>query len=180
MAKRAAPDEKPYRPLLNPDVVSAVLNEVVPGGGNEAVTVAPMRLTVPSRSEAAPRADLSVAKIATRAADPRRPVSESEPLFEKFDQEKRILFTRSESQAIDRLVTALATRVNAQVKVSHVIRALVSLLLHAEGDLDRRAGEAGFLTRPPNGNAQALQKFEREIAQIIASALRDAGPIRAN
>ena len=117
MAKRAAPNEEPYRPLLDTGLVSAVL------------------------------------------AQP-------------------ILFTKGESQAIDRLVASLADRVGAQVKVSHVMRALVALLLHAEGELDNRAGDAGPLSRPANGDAQALQRFEREIAKIVAAALRDAGPLR--
>jgi hypothetical protein len=99
-------------------------------------------------------------------------------LVEKFDQEKRILFTRGETQAVDRLVTSLAARLNTQVKVSHVIRALVSLLLHADAEIDKRAGEAGPLVRPPNGDALALQRFELEIAKIIAAGLRDAGPVR--
>jgi len=51
-------------------------------------------------------------------------------------------------------------------------------LLHAEGELDKRAGDAGPLSRPANGDAQALQRFEREIAKIVAAALRDAGPLR--
>src|SRR5882724_3977352 len=49
----------------------------------------------------------------------------SQAVVEKFDHEKRILFTRPESQAIDRLVVSLATRLNSQAKVSHVVRALV-------------------------------------------------------
>jgi hypothetical protein len=107
-----------------------------------------------------------------------RPQIQVQPFAEKFDQEKRILFTRSETQAIDRLVTSLATRVNAQVKVSHLMRALVSLALNAEGEIHKRAGETGVLVRPPNGDAQALQKFEKEIAAIVGAAITDAGPIR--
>jgi hypothetical protein len=73
---------------------------------------------------------------------------------------------------------SLAARLNAQVKVSHVIRALVGLMLHAEASIDRRAGENGPLVRPANGDAQGLQQFERDIGQIFATALRDAGPLR--
>jgi hypothetical protein len=58
------------------------------------------------------------------------------------------------------------------------MRALVALLLHADGELDKRAGEAGPLSRPANGGAQARQLFEGEIAKIAAAALRDAGPLR--
>jgi hypothetical protein len=94
---------------------------------------------------------------------------------QKLNQEKRILYTREETQAIDRLVNNLAVRLNAQVKVSHVMRALTTLLLNAEGEVDKRAGEQGSLTRPPNGDFGALQRFERDIACILANALRDAG-----
>jgi hypothetical protein len=112
------------------------------------------------------------------AGQPRGSTPAAQAFVEKFDQEKRILFTRAESQAIDRLVTSLALRTNAQVKVSHVVRALITLLLNAEAEVDRRAGESGPLIRPPNGDAKALQRFERDIARIIASALRDAAPLK--
>jgi len=100
------------------------------------------------------------------------------PILQRLDQEKRILFTRAETQAIDRLVNNLAVRLNAQVKVSHVVRALTTLLLYAEGEIDKRAAEHGALTRPPNGDFGALHRFEREIAGLLASALRDAGTPR--
>jgi hypothetical protein len=113
------------------------------------------------------------------AAVPTREESKAPQIHvEKLDQEKRILFTRGETQAIDRLVTSLAARLNAQVKVSHVIRALVALLLHADAQVDRRAGESGPIVRPPNGDALALQRFELEIAKILADGIRDAGPVR--
>jgi hypothetical protein len=112
------------------------------------------------------------------ALPPREESRAPQALVEKFDQEKRILFTRGETQAIDRLVTSLAARLNAQVKVSHVIRALVALLLHSDAEIDKRAGEAGPLVRPPNGDALALQRFEHEIAKILAAGMRDAGPMR--
>ena len=66
-------------------------------------------------------------------------IQPSNTLFEKIDQEKRILFTRRETQAIDRLIVSLAARVNTPVKLSHVFRAMTSLLLHAEGEIDKRA-----------------------------------------
>jgi hypothetical protein len=98
-----------------------------------------------------------------------------EPVVPKFDQEKRVLFTREESRAFERLVQNLALRVNTQVKASHVFRALATMLLRAETYIDQRAGEKGTLSRPPNGDYAALQRFEREIASILAHALRDAG-----
>lgn len=168
MAKLAGADEKPFRPL---DV--ATLNAVV-------------NHTPASQSVAQSSANPSgrprevVAGLPVPPARTGRNVGQSRQLpanpgAPRLDQEKRILYTREEAQAIDRLVNNLAVRVQAQVKVSHVIRALTSLLLHAEAQVDPRAGEHGPLIRPPNGDFGALQRFERAIAGILANALRDAG-----
>jgi hypothetical protein len=59
-----------------------------------------------------------------------------------------------------------------------VCRALTALLLNAEAEFDKRAGEHGPIVRPANGDAQALQRFERHIGNITASAMRDAGPLK--
>lgn len=184
MAKRAAPDEQPYRPLLDASLVSAALSNTAPSTLPPASN--PVQVTPPQSSKIVemPRGEPSRRIEQVRAQTENKPLERevekptAPQLFEKFDQEKRILFTRGETQAIDRLVTSLAGRFNAQVKVSHVMRALVGLLLHAEGEIDKRAGELGSLTRPPNGDAQALQRFEQEIGKVIASGLRDAGPLR--
>ncbi len=101
-------------------------------------------------------------------------LSTTEPL----DQERRFLFSRSEAHGLDRLITNLAGRLDAQLKASHVIRALVLLLLNAEAAIDRRAGDAVSVARPPNGDLRGIKKFERSIASIIAAGLRDAGPLR--
>ena len=101
--------------------------------------------------------------------------SRSEPLrlIKKLDQEKRILFTREETHAIDRLVNGLAQRLQAQVKASHVFRALTLLLLQAEGEIDRRASATGPFVRPSNGDSAGLQRFEKELARLLAEGLRD-------
>lgn len=178
MAKRAAPDEKPYRPLLDTDLMNAALTQVV---SNAHPQPTPTKVVDLPRAESQRRPEQSRTSfqesISKSVETDFRPQAQHS-FAEKFDQEKRILFTRTETQAIDRLVTSLATRLNSQVKVSHLMRALVALLLNAEADVHRRAGEAGPVIRPPNGDAQALQRFERQIAGIIGSALRDAGPIR--
>jgi hypothetical protein len=187
MAKRAAPDEKPYRPLLDAELVNAALSHTVPSAtpASPPAQYSPARVFEMPRGENARRSDPNTfdhaapsGESAPRITEPEHLRALAQNLVEKFDQEKRILFTRSESQAIDRLVISLATRLNAQVKVSHVVRALVGLLLNAETEIDRRAGETGPLVRPANGDAQGLQRFEREIGRIIAAALRDARPIK--
>ena len=184
MAKRAAADEKPYRPLLDASLVTAALSQVVTPTPppkevevSRPVAIAPKAGDLP-RVEPPRRIEQIQEPAAQTGAPPRDERRVGQELVEKFDHEKRILFTRGETQAIDRLVTSLAARLNAQVKVSHVIRALVALLLHSEAEIDKRAGEAGPLVRPPNGDALALQRFEREIARIVAAGMRDAGPLR--
>jgi hypothetical protein len=182
MAKRAPVDEQPYRPLLDPSVLSAALTQPAsakaPTEPPRAATGRVVELTRPEPARREEPASSAREGPDAPAAQTRGPAPAAQSFVEKFDHEKRILFTRAESQAIDRLVTSLALRTNAQVKVSHVIRSLVTLLLNAEAEVDRRAGESGPLVRPPNGDAKALQRFEKEIARIIASALRDAAPLK--
>lgn len=173
MAKRAPAGEEPYRPLLDPGVISAALTKTkaTPEVGkvvelNRAETGIGEPRVNGREGTARPAADPPPVKVMARE------------LVEKLDQEKRMLLTRAENVALERLVGALASRLNTQVKLSHVLRALVTLLLNAESAVDRRAGEKIGLMRPANGDFKGIQKFEREIAMIIAAALRDSGPPR--
>jgi hypothetical protein len=188
MAKRAAPDEKPYRPLLDAELVSAALSMATPAPVQppRASTISTPSAKIVEMPKAEPLRRIDQHPIAGRLEPTERsssaaddwPIQSAHTVVEKFDHEKRILFTRPEAQAIDRLVNALAVRLNSQVKVSHVIRALAALMLNAETEIDRRAGEAGPLVRPANGDAQGLQRFERELGRIIAAAIRDAAPLK--
>lgn len=183
MAKRAPVDEQPYRPLLDPSVLSAAIAQPAPPRAPpaaEPARQAAQKIVELSRPDAARRDEPAerAREPSDQAPVPGRAAAAFPDYVEKFDQEKRILFTRAESQAIDRLVTSLALRTNTQVKVSHVVRALVALLLNAEAEIDRRAGESSALVRPPNGDAKALQRFEREIARVLGAGIRDAGPLK--
>ena len=175
MAKRAPIDEKPFRPLD-----AAVLQAVVRHSA-QSLPSAPTTLPQPE--------PVTSAAITTVGEEPRlvpapmlmpQSIAKAEPkaapaLTTRLDHEKRILFTREETHVLERLVQNLAVRLQAQVKVSHVIRALTSLLIHAEAHVDLRAGQKGALIRPSNGDFSAIQQFERELALIIAHALRDSG-----
>lgn len=183
MAKRASPGEKPFRPL-NPELVSEALSKptltTAPAPEAEAPSVSARVVEMPelTRRDGDAAAKPRFASIAeSRLQTSSEPTAAAQPLVEKFNSEKRILFTRPETQAIDRLVHTLASRLNCQLKVSHVFRGLTALLLNAEAELDKRAGEHGPIVRPPNGDAQGLQRFEREIGRIIAGAIRDARPL---
>ncbi len=153
MARRSPVDEKPFRPL-DVSALKAVIRHR-PGeadGETRVVDLAP--------SPAAP------------PAEPQER-SAAQPVNRRL--EKRVLFTHEETQAIDRLVSQLANRLRTQVKASHVLRAMSSLLIAAEAQIGQRAEVRGTLVRPANGDFSALQRFEREIAQILAHGLRDAG-----
>lgn len=156
MAKHAPKDEKPFRPL-DFSVLKAVVQHTAQ----------------PKLPPSEPRPTPGSVELSDSKPQTVLPLA----LTSRLDQEKRILFTREESHALDRLAHNLAVRLNAQVKVSHVIRALTTLLLHAEARVDQRAGERGALTRPSNSDFTALQHFERDIAGVFASALRDAGAL---
>ena len=180
MAKRAAPNEQPYRPLLDTSLLSAVFDQDRENDADDVRSVKPTpQKIIEITRPAEPVRWVETKRPEELSAESFEPTQQRyQPVVEKIDQEKRVLFTRPESQAIDRLVSSIASRLNCQVKASHVMRALVTLMLNAEGEIDKRAGEVGGLIRPPNGDAQALQRFEREIAKIIGSAIRDAGPLR--
>ena len=167
MAKRAPVDEQPYRPLLDS---SLVLSAVSPSSTPKVAKI----VDLPRQAEVAQQEQRPASSARTEA--PIRQVPE--PVTLTFDQQKRILFTRAESQSIDRLVTAIASRLNTPFKVSNLMRALTTLVLHAESEVDRRAGELGALVRPANGDIQGIQDFERQVAMVLANAIRDAGPLR--
>ena len=181
MAKRAPAGEQPYRPLLDPGVISAALTKAnlaptqTQGQVNGSKVVALNRPETGPADDRAGGRDVPTPRIASEPPLVRTAASE---VIEKLDQEKRMLLTRAENVALERLVGSLASRLSTQVKLSHVLRALVTLLLNAEAAVDRRAGEKIGLARPANGDFKAIQKFEKEIAKIIAAALRDAGPPR--
>ncbi len=181
MAKRAAPDEQPYRPLLDTGLILA-LSKPQPSEPLEAEDkpvspkVIEMHRPEPIAKQEVPPVQAEVRRV---EETPKPSLFSTSELVEKLDHEKRILYTKAETQAIDRLVTSLASRLNTQVKVSHVIRALTNLLLNAETEVDRRAGEGTTtISRPANGDVKALQRFEKEIGNILALAIKDAGPLR--
>ncbi len=184
MARRAPVDEKPYRPLLDPGVVAAALTKTnrAPSDISKEAEQAPTNKVVEIHSHDSAKKQEQEALVVPESVKPRivpdRPPVTVQDLVEKFDQEKRMLVTKAESLALERLVNSLATRLNTQVKLSHVLRALVALVLNAEPEIDKRAGNTMGLTRPPNGDAKALQRFEKEIARVLGSAIRDAGPLR--
>jgi hypothetical protein len=97
---------------------------------------------------------------------------------ERLDKPLKFRLPRSERVDVMRIVSRLADQLQTSVEWSHVGRALVVLLRHAESEIVKHARRNGPLTRPPNDQAIAMAEFEQRIAQILLRALREVAPLR--
>lgn len=189
MAKRAPIDEKPYRP-----VDEALVRSVMGGGppvgegrndGNAAVAM------LPEVSASMPAARVVMPAMNAEAIPPRivpegprettqvenRPANDVADYAERRDREKRVLLTRPEERDIERMVAKLATQLGTPMKLSHLLRASITMLLHSEDEIIERAKRVS-LTRPGNGNGPELAEFERGVALLLSAAFREARPLR--
>jgi len=107
-----------------------------------------------------------------------RPESRKGNPSDRRGREKRVVLSRDEERDIEQLVARMSDGMRTSLKLSHVLRAAVAVLLHAEGQLISRAESAGHLQRPSNWDPVALAEFEHELAKILSQALRDAPLLR--
>lgn len=192
MAKRT--EERPFRPL-DASLVAAVM------GGNNAVvqeveepeavrTVELFKPTQPPpveirEAEARPEERVESSRQFVPVAAVQRPARRAPmpqtvpPSFEEgLNREKRVLLTRSEERTLERVVANIAAELGASLKVSHVLRSCIRLIIDAEGDIVERARATGRTVRPPNGDLAKIEAFEKVIANVLQSAIRSARPIR--
>jgi hypothetical protein len=175
MGKRVPVDEKPFNP-----VEAALIRSVM---AEEPPPPEPLaRITPPLIG------DIHLAKE-NEAQEPngntqlrllRREITPSPQALPdgKLNREKRVLLTQPEERELERLVNRLAGELSTPVKLSHLLRACVTLLRHAEDQIADQARQAGPLTRPSNGDPVALADFEHRLARILSAAFRDATRIR--
>jgi hypothetical protein len=175
MAKRAPTTETPYSPL-DADLARSVM-EGVPAGMEEAAAAAPdLKAPGKTRKPRAPRSEnekVVERPTAKNAASPATARSQKRP-----SREKRVLLTADEERQIERLVVRIGEDLGTSLKLSHLLRACMTLLCHAEGELHNTAETLGPLIRPANGDAIALAQFEFDLAKLLSKALRDAPPLR--
>jgi hypothetical protein len=175
MGKRVAPDERPYRP-----VEEALVRSVLDPQEDTSIGEQPQANGLPQVSR--PLETDAVAGIPRQGilAGIQGNGHDSSPTStaEKLSREKRVLLTLAEEREIERLVARVAEELATPVKLSHMLRAYMTLLLHAEGEITKRARLTGPLHRPPNGDAVALARFEHQLAKILSAAFRDAPPLR--
>jgi hypothetical protein len=89
-----------------------------------------------------------------------------------------VLLTETEEASIEDLVARIARELGTPVKLSHVLRATIAVLLHAEESLFERAKKTGRIKRPPNNDPMALYQYEQVLARLLDSAVRGAPPMR--
>lgn len=162
MAKRRAPGQKEYNPLddargrlpIDPDLVREVIGtspEPPPRPGP-----APAPVLVEEPVEAAPAKRMAI---------------------EKLTKYNKFLTTPTEKLELDRLAARISGALGVSVRPSHLIRACLIHLLHAENAIINQAGRHEPLKRPSNAEAVALAEFDQMIAQILFHGFLEAGPI---
>jgi hypothetical protein len=97
-------------------------------------------------------------------------------VIERLSREKRVLLTRSEEVRLERLVIAMAEKLQTSVKLSHLMRATLTLLQYAEAELLRQCELAQAMKRPDNNSPEDLLAFKGAIAEIVHRALHAAPP----
>lgn len=201
MAKKLPQNEQPYEPVKAALVQSVIAGPraVVspPGVANER----PQQLTPPALAprientdvaEAArpmPRAhessaggeaferDPAVAPPQPRSA-PVAPARHSVREPERLTREKRCLLTRVEEAELEALVQRIANELQTSVKFSHVLRAAMAVIRHAEAEIIDAAKQMGPVSRPANSDATRLAEFEDRLSALLSSAFRKAPPYR--
>ncbi len=172
MAKRAPADEPDYNPL-GLSLVRDVMGKAGQKGMGGEEPHPPGRKV----SEAPPQPADPVPEAARPAAVP-EPVRSRGP--SPVGQEKlsfsppiRVLLPAAEREELDQLVASLAGELGTRVKLSHLLRACLSLLRHSEEQLLKRARRARGLVRPANNEAIALAEFEEALTELVGSAFRE-------
>ena len=175
MGKRVPVDEKPFNPVEAALIRSVMAEEPPPP---EPI----VRITPPSIEDlhSAKENEVQEPNGNTHQGLQRREITTSPQGLPdgKLNREKRVLLTQPEERELERLVNRLAGELSTPVKLSHLLRACVTLLRHAEDQIADQARQAGPLTRPSNGDPVALADFEHRLARILSAAFRDATRIR--
>ena len=170
MAKRAPADDMAYSPLD-----ANLAQSVVQGTGRT------LDGGVPSRERDGERSTepLSVIPPGSLTRMPTRSVVAAvTSATRSLKREKRVLLTPEEERQAERLVDRMGEQLGTSVKLSHMLRACITVLCHAEVELLQRAAEMRPLPRPGNGDAVALAQFEQALARLLSRGLRDAPPVR--
>lgn len=201
MAKRT--EEEPFRPLD-----ASLVSSVLAGGTQETSAAAGRTLTrsALAAEQLQPERVESIIELKRpttnepqpeplpppRQVPPRRPQNPtSSPrditpssqrggsFAERMVREKRVLLTPSEERAMDRVVANIGAELGTSLKLSHVLRSCIRLLIHSERELIERAQATGRIIRPPNSDLAAIEAFEQLVANVLHAGIKDARSIRS-
>jgi hypothetical protein len=181
MARKHSPDHQRYQPVDEAFIRSVPFALGGPQSATRERGQQPIPATTP---QPVPVSHPPVKLLSTSTLEePEEPVEDQqEPQIstqpERLDKPLKFRLPRSERFDVMRIVSRLSDQVQTSVEWSHVGRALVVLLRHAESEIIKHARRNGPLTRPPNDQAIALAEFEQRIAQIMLRAFRDVSPLR--
>lgn len=177
MPKRLPAGTKPFQPLEK-----ALVNEVLA----EAVA------TLPEPEEPGPPPPTRTEKKVVgfpgptqtgRASRPEADLDDdqhisSAPMPDHLTRVLKAKVSSSEHAELKDLVNQLAVVLDTPVSTTHVLRALITILRHAEPNVVKRARQQGPLKRPSNDDLAAIAAFEFRLAKVLSAALRDAPPLR--
>lgn len=176
MVKFAKPDEKPFDPISN-KLLSAIASTPQ---SEEEPSPAPPEIVAPE-PESKRQPDRKTPERPRRAPAKRptlKVLSKQSGKPERLDRTVKCLFTPSEDQELRAMVARLATEAGTKLTLSHLMRPYFDLLLHCEDQLSEELRRAE-VSRPVNDKT-ALAMFERQLAEVIHSALRKAPLLRAD
>lgn len=181
MARKHSPDHERYQP------VDAAFMRSVPfaiGGDHTASEESPPPSEPATEAEQSPPESLTATEAGDASEEqpdtPPVPASEPQapPAPERLSKPLRFLLPRSERAEVMRVVSGIGEQLETSVEWSHVGRALVLLLRHAENEVIKHSRRSESLVRPPNDDALALAEFDQQIAHILWRAFRETPPLR--
>jgi hypothetical protein len=169
VAKRRDPGQKEYNPLddargrlpIDIDLVRDVMGATSPATAAAPAAVAHAPAPAPAAIEPEPDEE-----------------AQGKPLsLERLTKYNKFLTTPTEKLELERLAARISGALGVSVRPSHLIRACLIYMLHAENEIIRRADRHEQLKRPSNTEAVALAEFDQVIAEILSQAFREAGPL---
>lgn len=170
MAKRRDPAQKEYNPLddargrlpIELELVREVIGEPSPA---PAAAAAPAPEPLPKRV------------ILDGLPDPLEARPKRIPQLERLTKYNKFLTTPTEKLELERLAARISGALGVSVRPSHLIRACLIYLLHAENEIVGHAERQDSIKRPSNTESVALAEFDQMIAGILSQAFRQAKPI---
>lgn len=175
MVKFAKPDEKPFDPISN-KLLNSIANPTQQAEEPSPAPSEPEALAVEPKQEPAKKTP-ERSKRASSKRPTLKVLTKQSGKPERLDRTVKCLFTPSEDQELRAMVARLASEAGTKLTLSHLMRPYFDLLLHCEEQLAEELRRAE-VSRPVNDKT-ALAMFERELAEVIHSALRKAPLLRA-